>query len=76
MDFLMALSRGEPTIVVDNTNVAHRDYENYVQMAEDAGYDVIIDTVETDLTAEELAERNTHGVPADVIEGMMRRWEP
>ena len=75
MDFLIALSRGDSPVVVDNTNIIKKEYEPYVQMAEDAGYDVIIDTVQTDLTPQDLAERNTHGVPVDVIEKMFVRWE-
>ena len=75
MDFIKALSEGEPTIVVDNTNTTHREYEAYIQMAEDAGYEVIIDVVDSGLSAEELAQRNTHGVPVEGIQRMMNRWE-
>lgn len=71
-----AMKRGDPTIVVDNTNVRARDYKDYVKLAEQYGYDVEIDSVGTGgMAVEELAERNKHGVPLSTIENMVEKWE-
>jgi predicted kinase len=74
--FRAAIERGDPVIVVDNTNIRHEEYAEYVKIAKEAGYDVIIDVVETDLSSEELAKRDVHAVPVEVIEHMRQRWQP
>ncbi len=60
-------------VIVDNTNLAKREYDHYVEYATYHGYDVTILTVETVLTDEQLAKRNTHGVPVETIKRMRAR---
>jgi predicted kinase len=66
----------EPLVVVDNTNISHWEYENYMFLAELHGYEVEI--VEIPFEAEKAEvyyERNTHGVPLEVIERMVENYE-
>ena len=66
----------EPLVVVDNTNVNKWEYENYVLLAELHGYEVQV--IEIAFKAEQAKvyhERNTHGVPLEVIERMLREFE-
>jgi len=65
-----------PTVVIDNTNTQHWEYEGYVQAAKDYNYMVQVITV--DWKAEDIplyAERNSHGVPEEAIRRMADRWE-
>ena len=66
------------TLVVDNTNSQKWEYQNYVLVAEVLGWDVKIITTMNPLqmSAEELSIANVHGVPAEVIQSMMDRYEP
>lgn len=66
---------GEETIIVDNTNTYKWEYENYVLLAEQLGYEVEIITTDMSESAEVYHERNTHGVPLEVIERMLREFE-
>jgi predicted kinase len=66
----------EPLVVVDNTNVNKWEYENYVFLAERNGYEVEI--IEIPFEAEQAKvyhERNTHGVPLEVIKRMIQHYE-
>ena len=65
----------EETIIVDNTNTYKWEYENYVLLAEQLGYEVEIITTDMSESAEVYHERNTHGVPLEVIERMLREFE-
>lgn len=75
-NFLIAAKEGVTPIVVDNTNIKRADFEWYERTAAAEGYEVIIVEVKTRLTPEQLAERNTHGVPALKIASMMQNFEP
>ena len=66
---------GEETIIVDNTNTYQWEYENYVLLAEQLGYEVEIIVTDMSESAEVYHERNTHGVPLEVIERMLREFE-
>ena len=85
-----AVAEGVSPIVVDNTTVRASEAKPYVKMAQDAGYDIEIvepdspwwkdfgsDMDEDGLLdlAETLSEKNTHGVPEEVILKMLRNWE-
>jgi hypothetical protein len=63
-------------IILDNTNIKANEPKELVEYALKAGYaDENIKFVEVGtagLTAEALADRNTHGVPLDKIEGMIK----
>ena len=63
------------TIVVHNTGSRRWEREVYREIAEQAGAEYTEIFVNTNLTDEELAARNVHGVPANVIKKMRERWE-
>ena len=65
----------EETIIVDNTNTYKWEYENYVLLAEEWGYEVEIIITDMSKSAEVYHERNTHDVPLEVIERMLREFE-
>ncbi len=60
-------------VIVDNTNTTKKEYQKYIDYAKAKGYSTTILTVETDLTDEELAKRNVHGVPVETIRRMRER---
>ena len=66
----------EPLVVVDNTNIHHWEYENYVLLGEQMGYEVEIVQIpfESD-KAEVYRRRNTHGVPLEVIQRMINDYQ-
>ena len=71
--FTACVLKGEDHVIVDNTNTQEWEYEKYVKLARQQGYDVIILRVETDLNDAELAKRNIHGVPEETIARMRHR---
>ena len=73
-----AIKAGVSPIVIDNTNVAGWQAKPYVERAVANGYRVEVKepTTSWKFNAEELAEKNTHEVPLDVIQQMVRDWEP
>lgn len=72
--FIDAIGEGR-NIIVDNTNTQPWEYENYIKLAKLFDYEVeIIHITPKGLTNEELAKRNTHGVPLQSIEQMRTRW--
>ena len=74
--FIHALvAMGEKTIIVDNTNIYKWEYENYVLLAEQLGYEVEIIVTDMSESAEVYHERNTHGVPLHVIRRMLNEFE-
>src|SRR3990167_9404201 len=54
---------GYHVVFVDNTNLTLEECRYYIAGGLAAGYDVLIVDMITDLTAEQLAERNVHSVP-------------
>lgn len=63
-------------VIVDNTNTQRWEFAKYV--APRAGIEAsvtIIPVFDGGLTDEELAARNTHGVPVEAIRRMRARWE-
>ncbi len=73
-----AMDRGVNPIVIDNTNLSPKEARNYVEYALSLGYSDdnirFIDVGIGGATAEELAERNTHGVPLDKIKSMIDKY--
>ncbi len=63
-------------IAVANTFTRQWEMEPYRELARKYGYQVVELTVKVDLTDQQLAARNVHGVPVDVIAKMRARWEP
>mmetsp|Transcript_12638 Transcript_12638/g.11186 ORF Transcript_12638/g.11186 Transcript_12638/m.11186 type:complete len:142 (+) Transcript_12638:32-457(+) len=72
--FVQSIEDGQETVIVDNTNTQEFEYKKYATYATEAGYVVSYVTIPF-ISAEEAAERNTHGVPAEAIERMMKRWK-
>ena len=73
-----AAEKGISPIVVDNTNVEAWHMRPYADLAQQHGYKVEIIEPQTpwSFDAAELAKRNTHGVPLEVIQKMIDQWEP
>ena len=76
---LKSMESGISPVIIDNTNIRANEAKKYVESALAMGYsDDNIKFVEIGnggLSAEELAERNTHGVPLDKIKSMMQAYE-
>jgi predicted kinase len=66
---------GITPVVIDNTNIKPFESKPYIENALKLGYDdkniVIVDIGTNGMLAEELARRNTHGVPLDKIKSMI-----
>lgn len=63
------------TVIVDNTNTQRWEMEPYIALARTYGYDLQVITVETSLSASDLAWRCSHGVPVETIQRMRDNWE-
>jgi predicted kinase len=70
-----SIDKGISPAILDNTNIKANEPKELVEYALKSGYaDENIEFVEVGtagLTAEQLAERNTHGVPLDKIKSMI-----
>lgn len=73
-EFKKALVRGEPLVVVDNTNTKLRDFRFYVDVARNHGYKVQYVRLETPVDV--AAKRNVHGVPLEAVQRMKERLVP
>ena len=73
-----AMRKGMSPIVIDNTHTQAWEAKPYVDMALKYGYKVEIKEPNTPwkFDAEELAKRNTHNVPREVINKMLSNWQP
>jgi predicted kinase len=74
LDFLNALDRRVPEIVVDNTNLRIFQIAPYYRLAEVFHYDVEIIWITA--LAEVCKNRNNHGVSASVIDQQFATMEP
>lgn len=72
-----AMVNGVTPIVVDNTNIKFYEMKRYIILAQKYGYEVEFHEPDTPWArdAEELAKRNTHGVPQHSIQRMIDRWD-
>jgi len=72
--FKNSLERDVGVVICDNTNIKEWDFKKYLKEASSYGYATAVVTMPhpKPIIA---AERNTHGVPQDVIEKMIRKWE-
>jgi predicted kinase len=72
---IKSIKDGISPVVIDNTNIKANEAKAYVVAALEMGLDEnniqIHDVGTRGLTAEKLAESNTHGVPLDKIKSMM-----
>jgi predicted kinase len=73
--FKVSVDAGINLIIVDNTNIKSRDRKPYIDYAFDNDYEVSLQVVGefTEEFAKVCAERNTHGVPLEVILRMARQ---
>lgn len=71
-----AMERGVPVVIIDNTNTTARECRPYVLLAQKYGYEVEFIEPRTPwaFDVDELYRRNTHGVPREGLEAMLRRW--
>ena len=75
-EFILMLD-GVNDVVVDNTNSQVWEYNNYVLLAQMAGYDVFIEEMPCNGIDDvrRFYERQTHGVPWEAMEAMFNRWQ-
>jgi tRNA nucleotidyltransferase/poly(A) polymerase/predicted kinase len=73
-----AMLKGVNPIVVDNTNITWDSVIPYVTLAKINGYSVEYAEPNTEwkFNVDELTRRNKHGVPKEVIQKMVDRWQP
>lgn len=64
-------------VIIDNTGLKAWECREYVRMALDHGYKVVLVEPETSWAKDpvECAKRNSHGVPLETIERMLASWE-
>lgn len=76
---ITSMKSGISPVIVDNTNIKMNEAKGYVKAALMMGYSEtnikFVDVGTSGLTAEELANRNTHGVPLDKIKQMMESYK-
>jgi predicted kinase len=79
---LQAINSGISPVVIDNTNTSLwelKQLKHIIQTAKSLGYSVNIEEPETDWwknkDIDEMAKRNSHGVPRNAIEKMINRFE-
>lgn len=74
---MKAMSEGVSPIVIDNTHTEAWEAKPYVMAAQKYGYQVEFAEPNTPwkFNAEELARRNSHGVPLDRIQQMLNQWQ-
>lgn len=71
-----ALCAGTSPVAVHNTFVRLWELQPYLDMAQRYGYAVRVVHVCSGLSPEQLASRNTHGVPLPTIRRMVQNFEP
>lgn len=72
-----SMTRGISPIIIDNTNIIAEYCTEYVKYGKIFGYDIEVVEVDTPwaFDIEELMKRNTHDLPRETIEDMLRRYE-
>jgi len=70
------LKKSVSPVIIDNTNINAWEMKPYVYMAQEFGYQIQIVPVEVKNTPQELAKRNKHGVPENVIQEMIQKYNP
>lgn len=72
-----AMELGVGLVVIDNTNTRKWEYEGYVKLASDFGYEAEVEMVgqldESNLKV--YANRNKHGVDLEVVRQQAKRFE-
>lgn len=68
-----AIAGGAPSIVVDNTNTKLWEFQYYLDLAQNAGYDIEVVRLVVDVDV--CVSRGVHGVPREAVERMADRFE-
>lgn len=73
----LAMNNGIELVIINNTNTTFKEFSDYVEHAILHEYEIEIREPETSwkYDVEECFKRNTHGVPKEVIQKMLDRWE-
>lgn len=78
-NIVKSISEGVSPVIVDNTNIKANEAKQIVVKALEMGLSdnniSIVDIGTNGLTAEVLADRNTHGVPLDKIKSMIESYK-
>lgn len=78
-NIVKSISEGVSPVIVDNTNIKANEAKQIVVKALEMGLNEnmisIVDIGTNGLTAEVLADRNTHGVPLDKIKSMIESYK-
>jgi tRNA uridine 5-carbamoylmethylation protein Kti12 len=78
-NIVKSISEGISPVIVDNTNIKANEAKQIVVKALEMGLNEnkinIVDMGTNGLTAEVLADRNTHGVPLDKIKSMIESYK-
>ncbi len=69
------LNSGDAVVIVSNTFSQMWELQPYIDMARDFNAKLTILTVETTLTDDELAARNSNDCPVEAISRVRNRWE-
>jgi len=71
------LHNSEECVIVDNTNTTWKEIKPYAEMAINHDYEVIVVEADSDwrYDVDECFKRNTHGVPKEVIQAMLDRFQ-
>ena len=72
-----AMKEGISPIVIDNTHTQSWEAKPYVEAGVEHDYEVLFMQPDTEwaFNPDQLASKNTHGVPKVAIERMLARWE-
>lgn len=70
-----AMESSTPVVVVDNTNSRRWEFEPYLEMAKNYGYEVTLEMVGNLEDAVIYQKRGIHDVPLTSILNMAKRWE-
>lgn len=74
--FTEALVKGEGVLVVDNTNTTNEEMAPYLKLAQAFGFKVVvIELTPPVVLPDKFEDRNVHGVPRQVLEGQLARFE-
>lgn len=75
---ITSMKSGFSPVIIDNTNIRLGEARKYIEAALQMGYDdkniIIEDLGDGGKTLEELAARNAHGVPLNVLEAMHKTY--
>jgi len=71
-----AMEEGTYPLVVSNTSMTKWEVNPYLALAKEFGYEVVIYKVRGPWDAELYASRNAHGVPLNVVQKQISKYQP